>query len=35
MVREQIVSACNDSEYFVLIGDEATDVQHMNKSSCV
>jgi hypothetical protein len=35
MVREQIVSACNDSEYFVLIGDEATDVQHMNKPSCV
>ena len=33
MVREQIVSACNDSEYFVLIGDEATDVQHMNKPS--
>ena len=24
MVCEQIVSACNDSEYFVLIGDEAT-----------
>ena len=26
MVRENIVRTCNDSEDFVLIGDEATDV---------
>jgi hypothetical protein len=26
MICEKIVTACNNSEYFALIGDEATDV---------
>ena len=36
MVREKIVRACNVSEYFSLIGDEATDVStHEQVSVCV
>ena len=36
MVGENIVRACNDSEYFSLIGDEATDVSTQEQVSvCV
>jgi len=36
MIREKIVTACNNSEYFALIGDEATDVlTHDQVSVCV
>jgi histidinol phosphatase-like enzyme len=35
MVREKIARTCNDSEDFVLIGDEATDVStHEQVSVC-
>ena len=36
MIREKIVRAFNDSEYFALIGDETTDVStHEQVSVCV
>ena len=36
MVREKIVRACNDFEYFGLIGDETTDVSTYEQVSvCV
>jgi hypothetical protein len=36
MIREKIVTACNNSEYFALIGNEATDVlTHEQVSVCV
>jgi hypothetical protein len=36
MICEKIVTACNNSEYFALIGDEATDVlTHEQVSVCV
>jgi hypothetical protein len=36
MVRGKIERACNDFEYFGLIGDEATDVStHEQVSLCV
>ena len=36
MVREKIVRTCNDSEDFILIGDEATDVStHEQVSVCI
>ena len=36
MIRENIVRAFNDSEYFALIGDETTDVStHEQVAVCV